>query len=101
MTARELIGFLLLIAGAALVPLGWIVSHKILLLAVALLALGVSLFYTERMLKREERLSGEGAAGDSCRHVVPGDLHNATGWQTGGRTQPFESGHSESGGDAD
>lgn len=97
MTAREIIGLVFLIAGIAIVPLGWIVSHKILLLAGLLFGAGAWLFYTERMLKRAAQLDGEGASGGNYGHPVPGDMHNYTGWRTGGRTEPLDSTSSEGG----
>jgi len=98
MTAREIIGLVFLIVGTATVPLGWIVSHRILLLAGLLLGVGAWLFYTERMLKREEQLAKESAGGGNYGHPIPGDIHNYTGWRTGGRTEPFDSTSSSEGG---
>ena len=101
MTVREFIGLGLLIAGVAIVPLGWIVSHKILLLASLLFGVGAWLFYTARMLKREELLAKEGTQSGSHGPVVPKDVHNYTGWRTGGRTHPLDSNSSEGGADGD
>jgi len=102
MTAREIIGLVVLIAGTAIVPLGWIVNHKILLLAGLLLGVGAWLFYTERMLKREEKLSRESAGSGNYGPPIPGDIHNYTGWRTGGRTESFDStSTSEGGSDGD
>jgi len=100
MTIRELSGLALLIVGTALVPLGWIVSHKILILAVVLDFVGFVLFYTERMLKKEELQAKEGVSSGSYGSHVPGDMNNCTGWRIGGRTETFES-TSSNGGDGD
>lgn len=101
MTAREVIGLALLIVGTSLVPLGWIVSHKILILAVALVFVGFVLFYTERMIKKEELQAKEGVSSGSFGSHVPGDMHNYTGWRTGGRTEPIDASSSEGGADGD
>jgi hypothetical protein len=101
MTVREIIGLVFLIVGTAIVPLGWIVSHKILLLAGLLLGVGVWLFYTARMLKREEQLAKESTGGGNYGPPMPGDIHNYTGWRTGGRTQPLDTTSSEGGSDGD
>jgi len=101
MTIRELLGLASLIAGTALVPLGWIVSHKILLLSALLFFVGLVLFYTERMIKQEERQSKEGVPSGSYGSHVPGDMNNYTGWRTGGRTDTFDSGSADGGGDGD
>lgn len=97
MTAREFVGLGLLILGAVVVPLGWIVSHKILLLAAVFMGIGAWLFYTARIFKRAEQLAKE-----STRNYgppMPGDVHNYTGWRTGGRTQPLDTSSSEGGSD--
>lgn len=101
MTTREFVGLVFLIGGVAVVPLGWIVSHKILLFAALFLGVGAWLFYTARMLKREEQLAKESTHGGNYGQPMPGDLHNYTGWRTGGRTQPLDSGSSEGGSDGD
>lgn len=101
MTTREFVGLVFLIVGVAVVPLGWIVSHKILLLAVLLLWVGAWLFYTARMLKRKEQLDKESTHGGNYGPPMPGDVHNYTGWRTGGRTQPLDTGTSEGGSDGD
>lgn len=101
MTTRERIGLVLLIAGAAIVPLGWIVSHKILLLSGLLLGVGGSLFYTARMRKREEQLAKESPGDGNYGPLVPRDVHNYTGWRSGGRTQPLDTTSSEGGSDGD
>jgi hypothetical protein len=98
MTAREIIGLVILIVGTAIVPLGWIISHKILLLAGLLIGVGAWLFYTERMLRREEQLSRESASSGNYGPPIPGDIHNYTGWRTGGRTESFDSTSSSEGG---
>jgi hypothetical protein len=95
MTVREVAGLLLLIVGTALVPLGWIISHKILLLVGVLVGVGAWLFYTERMLKKEKQLARENTGNGSHGTPLPGDIHNYTGWRTGGRTQPIDSTSSE------
>ncbi|MFZ2163045.1 MAG: hypothetical protein WAW02_12575 [Sideroxyarcus sp.] len=100
MTAREIVSLGFLIVGLAIVPLGWIVSHNILLLAGLLLGVGAWLFYTERMLKKEEQLAKEGTGSGNYGHPVPGDINNSTGWRTGGRTESLES-IFEGGGDGD
>lgn len=97
MTLREIIGLALLIVGTALIPLGWIVSHKILLLAVVLDFIGFWLFYTERILKQEIQQAKDGVSSGSYGSHVPGDMNNYTGWLTGGRTDTFDSGSAGSG----
>jgi hypothetical protein len=91
MSVREITGLLLLIAGVALVPFGWIISHKFLLVAGVLLCVGSWLFYTERAFRREAELARESSGGGSHGLDIPRDIHNYTGWRTGGRAEPFDS----------
>ena len=85
MSPREVLGLLLVVAGAIVVPLGWIVSHKLLIVAVALFGVGGALVYTGRVIRREREQSGyQGPA-------IPSDINNSTGWRSGGRTETFES----------
>ena len=90
MSIREIVGLILIIGGAATTPLGWIVSHKILIGSAALIGIGGALFYTARVMKREERLARELSGGGEHGHVVPGDINNSTGWRSGGRTETLE-----------
>ena len=101
MTVREIIGLVFLIVGIALVPLGWIVTHSILLLAGLLLVAGSWLFYTARILKRGEQLAKESTGSGNYGAPMPSDIHNYTGWRTGGRTQPLDTSSSEGGSDGD
>jgi hypothetical protein len=101
MRIREIFGLILIIAGAAVTPLGWIVSQKILVAAVALMAVGGALFYTARVMKREESLAREQSGGGSYGPAVPGDINNSTGWRSGGRTETLESTFSGHGADGD
>ena len=99
MSVREIMGLVFLIVGTAIVPIGWIVSHKILLIAGLFLGVGVWFFYTARVLKREERLAKDSTNSGNDERSVSGDVHNYTGWRTGGRTSPLDSTSSD--GDAD
>jgi len=101
MNFREGLGLVLAVFGAALVPLGWILSAKLFLVAFVLFAVGVGLFYTARRLRKEEELEKESTRGGGSGLGVPADIHNYTGWRSGGRREDFESTSESSGGDAD
>ncbi len=101
MSLREILGVVLAIVGAAVDPLGWVVSAKGLVVAFALLAVGVGLFYTERRRKREEEIAKEGGGRAASGPEVPGDIHNYTGWRSGGRRQDMESTADSGGADGD
>ncbi len=100
MRRREGLGLVLAVIGVALVPLGWMVSTGIYLLSCLLVGAGVLLFYTEQRRAREEKIERERTGGGTGTGV-PGDVHNYSGWQTGGRRQPLDSPSDSGGGDAD
>jgi membrane protein implicated in regulation of membrane protease activity len=99
MSIREIAGLILIIAGVAITPLGWIVSLKLLIIAVALIAVGAALFWTTRVMRRQKRIDREQSGGGSYGTPVPRDINNSTGWLSGGRTKTIES--STPGHDAD
>lgn len=101
MNFREGLGLVLAVVGAALVPLGWIVSAKIYLIAFVVFAVGAYLFYTERRLKRELEIEKERFGRRASGPEVPVDIHNYTGWRSGGRRQDMESTSESVGADGD
>ncbi|MCA1791941.1 MAG: hypothetical protein LC667_19465 [Thioalkalivibrio sp.] len=80
---REGIGFVLILAGLVLTPLAWMWSARLWLLAFSLYTGGVVLFVTNRMAKRFEESDGDGSEGG---RALPTDIHDYTGWSTGGRS---------------
>lgn len=100
MNIREALGLLLIVASLVLVPVAWAFSNLLWALAFVLLVAGAGLFYTERVIKKEEQLVKE--SGGSCQRgrAMPTDIHNYTEWRSGGRSSSFES-ESSGGADAD
>jgi uncharacterized protein (DUF58 family) len=103
MRLREVIGLLLVIVGLSLLPAAWAFSRLLWALAFMLLLAGFVLFYTERMAKKEEKLEKETGRTSSHRKgtAVPTDIHNYTGWRSGGRSETMDHSVESSDGDAD
>jgi hypothetical protein len=85
MSTKEIIGLLLIIVGVVIIPLYWIVTHNLLLLALAgvLLFVGPILFYAERFTRKEdEQLKALGIIRES--NYISGDFNNSTGsgWES-------------------
>ncbi len=100
---REAVGLLLVVAGLVLVPVAWAFSRLLWLLAFVLLMAGAMLFYTDRRIKREAKLEKEGG-GSSCSgsgKPMPTDIHNYTGWASGGRSETMDSSFDSGAGDGD
>ncbi len=100
MNLRETLGFLLVVAGLTLLPTAWAFSRKLWLVAFLLLVVGMVLFYTERMLKRDKASRREEPGGGCGGSAVPTDINNYTGWRSGGRSETMDNA-SDSGGGGD
>jgi membrane protein implicated in regulation of membrane protease activity len=98
MNLREAIGLALIIAALVLVPVAWAFSRLLWALAFFLLIIGVTLFYTERVKKREEKLQKETGGVQSHNAILPADIHDYTGWGSGGRSQTMDNSSFDSGG---
>ena len=92
MSAREVIGLTLIIVALVLVPAAWITSRLLWLASFLALVAGVILFFSARVQRRMEK-SEEGASscGSSGGRAMPTDIHNYTGWRSGGRSETMDS----------
>lgn len=91
--ARETLGFTLIVAALILVPVAWATSRMLWFAAFLLLVLGSVLFWSERMARRLEASEAEPGgtgSGGQCR-AMPTDIHNYTGWRSGGRSETMDS----------
>ena len=85
MNFRESIGLVLLVVATILIPMGQMFSRSIWMGSFLLFVAGAVLFYTERMVRKEERLDKEATGGSSSGPAIPADIHNYTRWGSGGR----------------
>jgi len=87
------------VTGLVLIPTAWAFSRTLTVIAFFLLVAGALLFYTDRVRKREEMLAKE-VSGGSCvgGSPMPTDIHNNTGWRTGGRRADSSDSSVDSGG---
>lgn len=94
---REGLGLALLILSAALTPVAWMTDRMLWVVAGLLAILGAVLFYSTRIVKRLEDDAKEGgeASGSYTGPKMSGDVHNYSGWRSGGRSETMD------GGDAD
>jgi uncharacterized protein (DUF58 family) len=84
---REVAGLVIAIVGAALVPLGWYFSRLLWIVAFVLFVVGLILLLTKRVMKSEQEIESTSSAyAPPVRPSVPGDVHNYSGWQDGGRS---------------
>ena len=103
MNLREAIGLSLIIVALVLVPVAWAFSRLLWALAFFMFVAGAMLFYTERVRKREEKIEKE-SGGTSCHGTgtaMPTDIHNYSGWRSGGRSETMDHSSESGGGDGD
>jgi hypothetical protein len=99
MNAREIIGLALIVIALVLIPVAWTTSRLLWLIAFLTFVLGGLLFFSERVRRRIERPEPEaGHCGTSPSRAMPTDIHNYTGWRSGGRSETMDSAEGSDGG---
>jgi hypothetical protein len=89
MSFREWVGLVLVAVGLVLAPVAWAFSRPLWALAFGVMVVGLMLFFTERVSRRMKRSSE--SAGSGHGHPLPTDIHNYTGWRSGGRSETMDS----------
>lgn len=89
MTFREWTGLGLIVVGLLLLPAAWAFSRALWLLSFLLLVVGIWLFDTLRLRRREARLE-KARSGQHAGIGIPSDIHNYTGWQHAGRSKTMD-----------
>jgi|GEM_PF-5871257 len=82
MSAREILGLLLLVAGVILMPFTFWLSYRWFIPALALIAVGAPLFYSARVMRKEEEIAKESSGrSDPSRPDIPlvGDVRGFPG----------------------
>jgi uncharacterized membrane protein len=100
---RELLGLTTIFIGLVLIPAAWAFSRSLTVIAFILIFIGALLFFTDRMQKRADRMAeGPSAPSLTGGRDMPADIHNHTGWRTGGRrSDSFDGSDDSGGGDGD
>lgn len=102
MATREIFGLVLIAIALVLIPVAWVASRGLWFLAFAMFVLGVALVLTDRVTRRMAASDKEGSGNaDGSGRPMPNDIHNYTGWRSGGRSETMDnSSHAGDGGDA-
>ena len=93
MTARESIGLFLIVVALVLVPVAWTTSRLLWLVAFLTLMVGGVMFFSARVRRRLENAEESEAPGrcsTTSSRPVPTDIHNYTGWRSGGRSETMD-----------
>jgi hypothetical protein len=97
MSARNIVGLMLLLVGVVLQPVGWMYTHWATAVSFAAIVAGVLMLYVER--RHDEGNAWAGTRRPAGRDM-PGDVHGHSGQYSGGRSTAWESNHSSDGGGA-
>ena len=95
MEPRNWIGIIIILLGVILQPVGWMFVFWVQILSFVLITIGVFIFVTQKYINYKEekefvsRRSGSG---------MPGDIHENSGWGSGGRSESWSSEHGGQGG---
>jgi hypothetical protein len=87
---RETIGLVFIITGLVLIPAAWAFSRLLWGLALLLLIAGVIGFYSERVRRLEHERTKRVISTPRTGAAVPSDIHNYTGWASGGRSETMD-----------
>ena len=99
MTFRDILGLVLITAALVLIPVAWTFSRVLWLVAFVVFVVGGVLFFTERVHRRLSEAVKDGSTGSgSSGRAMPTDIHNYTGWRSGGRSETMD--NAGDGGDA-
>jgi hypothetical protein len=98
---KEVLGVLVVIIGLLLMPAALAFSRTLWLLAFCFLVGGLWLFYTERNIRKQDkldRLSGRGSYQGSGR---PNEISDYMGWSRAGRSETMDSAADSDGADGE
>jgi hypothetical protein len=99
MEARNWIGTALIVAGMALQPVGWMFVLWLQIVSLLLIFAGLLIFITQKYIEKSEEQ--EFHSSSSGGTVVPSDIHDHSGWGSGGRSESWSDGNGDGGGDGD
>ena len=89
MEARNYIGIVLVAIGMTLIPIGWMFSPIAAIVGWVAFVLGLIIFMTRRYLEKSEEAGFGGSSRGGSR--VPTDIHDHSGWGSGGRSEGWKS----------
>jgi len=99
MEPRNWIGLIILFVGVAIQPIGWMFYFWVQILSFVLIVIGCLIFGSQKYMDyQDEKEFSSGRTGGT---VVPGDIHDHSGWGSGGQSSSWQSSNSNdsSGGD--
>lgn len=97
MEARNYIGVVLVAIGTTIIPIGWMFLPILTVMGFLMFILGLVIFMTQRYIEKCEEAEFGGQGSKSHGPGMPSDIHDYSGWGSGGRSEGWSS--SDFGGD--
>ena len=94
MNISRVLGFITLLVGIVLQPIGWMFVQSLAILSFVAIFVGVLLLLHGRRIDDDS----DGSSGRVTGREMPGDIHGYSGQMSGGRSTSWESNHHSSGG---
>ncbi len=95
MESRNWIGLVIILAGVVIQPIAWMYNFWLQVLSFSLIFIGAFIFFTQKYIQRSEEK--EFGASHTGGPVVPGDIHESSGWGHGGRSNSWSDSFGEGG----
>lgn len=89
MEPRHYTGIVLMTISLLFIPVGWLFSSVFFVAGMVLFAIGLFIFMTQKYL--DHATKDEFNYGKHSSHLIPGDVHDHSGWSRGGRSCGWES----------
>ena len=99
METRHYIGLALVAAGVFIQPIGWIFYTWLSIISFVLIALGLFIFLTQKVIEKLEAKEMEERRRRKNAICMPGDIHDYSGWGKAGRSTAWDSSSGDGGGD--
>lgn len=99
MAFREIVGLVLIVVALVITPVAWVSSRTLWFVAFAMFFAGAWLFFSDRVLQRIDKSDRPASGDQGTGNAMPTDIHNYTGWRSGGRSESMDAGsHGADGG---
>ncbi len=96
MEGRNWIGLGFILVGVIIQPVGWMFVFWLQILSFVLIFIGTFIFVTQKYIEKSEEK--EFASSGSGGPTMPGDIHEYSGWGSGGRSDSYMSDSGSDGG---
>lgn len=101
MAFREIVGLVLIVVALVITPVAWVSSRTLWFVAFGMFFVGAWLLFSDRVLQRIDKSRRPASGDQGTGNAMPNDIHNYTGWRSGGRSESMDAGPHGAGGEGD